>query len=164
MRYLFTALIPLVFIICSSCSTDKKETAAADQGYKPDDQSLYDTIVHLDSLFFHYYNTCDSNLDKYAAFYADTLEFYHDKGGFDNSRESVIEGTRKNVCGKVTRELLPGSIEVYPIKGYGAVEMGLHKFHNRMEKEVTPAHAGKFVVLWRHLNNDWKITRVISLH
>jgi hypothetical protein len=33
---------------------------------------------------------------------------------------------RKNICGKVTRELVKGSIEVYPIKDYG-VEIGLHK-------------------------------------
>jgi hypothetical protein len=164
MRYPLSIAVLFFLIIFPACSGYKKDKVEAAQTYRPDDQSLYDTIVHLDSLFFHYYNTCDSNLDKYAAFYADTLEFYHDKGGFDNSRDNVIEKTRENVCGKVTRELVPGTIEVYPIKNYGAVEMGMHKFHNRMEKETTPAHAGKFVVLWRHRNNEWQITRVISLH
>ena len=132
--------------------------------YKPDDKLLYDTIVSLDSIFFNYYNTCNVNLAKYAAFYSDSLEFYHDKGGFDPSKENIVRRTKENICGKITRELVPGSIEVYPIKDYGAVEMGLHKFHNHTEKEVTPPHASKFVIVWQHKNNEWKITRVISLH
>jgi hypothetical protein len=64
----------------------------------------------------------------------------------------------------VTRELVKGSIEVYLINNYGAVEMGLHKFHNNTEKERTPARVGRFVIIWQNKNNEWKITRVISLH
>ena len=132
--------------------------------YKPDDQKLYDTIVHLDSLFFSAYNSCSINFDTYAAFYSDSIEFYHDKGGLSTSKKDILEGTKKNVCGKVTRELIPGSIEVYPIKDFGAIEMGLHRFHNNTEPAGTPARAGKFVIIWQYKNGEWKITKVISLH
>ena len=57
-----------------------------------------------------------------------------------------------------------GSIEVYAISNYGAVEMGLHKFHNNTQKENTPSETGKFVLIWQHKDNQWKIKRVISLH
>lgn len=146
----------------AACSTLK--SAAAAEPYKPDVPALFKTIVALDSTFFSAYNTCDANLDKYAAFFADTLEFYHDKGGLSASKQDVVAGTKKNVCGKVTRELVPGSIEVYPINNFGAVEMGIHKFHNNTDKSGTPSHPGKFVILWRQWNNNWQITRVISLH
>ncbi len=80
------------------------------------------------------------------------------------SKQDIIDATKKNICGKVTRELVKGSIEVYPINGYGAVEMGLHKFHNIREKENAPSNAGKFIIIWQNKNNEWKIKRVISLH
>ena len=157
-----STLAILISVMLFSCL--EKKNSPDQYIYKPDDKLLYDTIVSLDSIFFNYYNTCNVNLAKYAAFYSDSLEFYHDKGGFDPSKENIVRRTKENICGKITRELVPGSIEVYPIKDYGAVEMGLHKFHNHTEKEVTPPNASKFVILWQHKNNEWKITRVISLH
>ncbi|MVN74999.1 DUF4440 domain-containing protein [Hymenobacter sp. HMF4947] len=146
----------------SACSSAK--SAVQPNAYRPDDPALYATITRLDSTFFAAYNTCAVNLATYGAFYADSVEFYHDKGGVMTSKQDIIESTKRNVCGKVTRELVRGSIEVYPIHGYGAVEMGLHKFHNHTEQETTPPRAGKFVILWQHRHNEWRIARVISLH
>jgi hypothetical protein len=139
-------------------------TGESTQTYIPDDPKLYETIVHLDSLFFDSYNTCDKNLETHAAFYADSLEFYHDKGGLMTSKKDVINGIKNNVCGKVTRALVKGSIEVYPIKNFGAIEMGAHTFHNNSEPAGTPSHVGKFILLWQNKNNVWKVTRVVSLH
>jgi len=162
-----------VFIFCfciaaivleSGCSEKKDKSPADSYNYIPDDQKLYDSIVWLDSIFFDAYNHCDVNLAKYASFYSDSIEFYHDKGGVMTSKGDIVEATRKNICGKVTRELVKGSIEVYPIYNYGAVEIGLHKFHNREEKQPGPGKISKFIVLWRSENGQWKITRVISLH
>lgn len=132
--------------------------------YKPDDPVLYDTIVKLDSIFFTAYNNCEDHLAQYAAFYSDTIEFYHDQGGLSTSKAELVEATKKNICGKVTRELITGSIEVYPIKGYGAVEIGLHQFHNHQEPAPAEPKVGRFVILWHHTNDGWKISRVISLH
>ncbi|MGB4775671.1 MAG: nuclear transport factor 2 family protein [Daejeonella sp.] len=146
----------------SACSVRKENKELASASYVPDSQDLYDTVVKLDSVFFGAYNTCD--MEKQSAFYSDSIEFYHDKGGLMTSKKEILDGTRKNICGKVSRELVKGSIEVYPIKGYGAVEMGLHKFHNNTEKESTPSDAGKFVIIWQNKNNEWIIRRVISLH
>jgi hypothetical protein len=131
---------------------------------RPDRQKLYETIVKLDREFFGAYNTCDKNLDKYGAFYSENIEFYHDQGGLMTSKKDIIEATKRNICGKVTRELVEASIEVYPIKDYGAIEIGFHKFHNSAEKQSNPAKPGRFVIVWQNTNNEWKITRVISLH
>ncbi len=159
-RQIFLILTILVFI--SSCSTTKNTNSLSN--YKPDDQKLYDTIVHLDSIFFEAYNTCNVNLDRYSAFFSDNIEFYHDQGGLMTFKQDIIDATKRNVCGKVTRELVKGSIEVYPINNYGAIEIGFHKFHNNIEKEGTPSKIGRFVIIWQNINNEWKITRVISLH
>ncbi|MFT3933101.1 MAG: nuclear transport factor 2 family protein [Chitinophagaceae bacterium] len=123
--------------------------------------NLYDTVAKLDSTFFTAYNNCD--IAKQEAFYSDSIEFYHDKGGFSTSKKQILESTKKYICGKVTRELVKGSLEVSPIPGYGAVELGVHMFHNNQEKNDTP-HPSKFVMIWKNDNGKWSITRVISLH
>jgi hypothetical protein len=60
----------------------------------------------------------------------------------------------------VQRELLSGTLEVYPLKGYGAVEIGIHRFHHPQD----PDNVGdaKFVMLWQNKDGVWKVTRVIS--
>lgn len=122
---------------------------------------LYQKIAQLDSIFFKAYNEC--NIAKQAELMSDSIEFYHDMGGLETSKSAIMEAIKKNICGKVTRELVKGSIEVSPIPGYGAVEMGLHMFHNNKEKIDRPKHS-KFVIIWRNKDNKWTITRVISLH
>ena len=160
----FTHLILLFIIsyILTSCSV-KNNNYQLTKNYKPDDEVLYNTIVDLDSAFFQSYNTCETNLEKYASFYDENIEFYHDNGGFMNSKKEVVESTKKYVCGKVTRELVKGSIEVYPIKDFGAIEIGLHKFHNKKEPNSIPK-AGRFTIIWKKTNSDWRIAKVISLH
>ncbi|GGF29702.1 hypothetical protein GCM10011518_43710 [Flavobacterium limi] len=133
------------------------------KNYVPDPQ-LYKTIVSLDSIFFDLYNSCDKNLEKYGDFYSEDIEFYHDKGGLMTSKKDIIEGTKNNICGKVTRELVKGSIEVYPIKNYGAIEIGLHKFHNNAEAANTESKTGRFMIFWKKEKSNWKICRVVSLH
>jgi len=95
-------------------------------------KTLYQTILELDSIFFTAYNTCD--LKKQAELYSDSIEFYHDQGGLIKSKQIILQATERNICGKVTRELVKGSIEVSPIPNYGAVEIGMHMFHNNQEK------------------------------
>lgn len=132
--------------------------------YKPDDQKLHDTIVKLDSIFFSLYNNCATQLQAYADFYKDSVEFYHDLGGLSTSKKDVVEGTKKYICGKVTREVVKGSIEVYAIKDYGAVEMGLHLFHNNQEKQDGPPKVSKFIIFWQRSSKGWHIAKVVSLH
>lgn len=126
-----------------------------------EDESLYATIVKMDSIYFTAYNNCD--MEKQAELYAEDLEFYHDRGGLSTSKKDILESIEKNICGKVTRELVPGSIEVHGINGFGAVEIGMHKFHNNQEPDAI-SKASKFITIWKQVGSNWKISRVISLH
>lgn len=148
--------------LLSAC-TSQANTYRLTKNYKPDDVILYEAICKQDSIFFNAYNTCALKLEQYSSFYSDDIEFYHDKGGLANSKKEIVEATKKNICGKVTRELVKGSIEVYPIKGYGAIEIGLHKFHNSEEPNSKPK-ISRFTIFWKKENNEWKIAKVISLH
>jgi hypothetical protein len=123
--------------------------------------SLYDSIVALDAKWEDSYNNCKP--DVMSELISEDLEFYHDRGGLLTSKAQLIEAVKKNICGKVTRELKKGSIEVSPIANYGAVEIGMHAFHNSAEPNSKP-HFSRFVHVWKHDNGKWQITRVISLH
>jgi hypothetical protein len=121
------------------------------------DQELTRAITVLDKQLFDAYNTC--NIDKLGTLVTDDLEFYHDKTGLAVGKQSFLDAIKKNICGKVTRELVAGSLEVYPLHGYGAVEIGVHRFHHPTDSDVGEA---KFVQLWQYKDGAWKISRVIS--
>ena len=121
------------------------------------DQELTKAITALDKQLFDAYNTC--NLEKLGTLVTDDLEFYHDKTGLAVGKQPFLKAIKENICGKVTRELVQGSLEVYPLHGYGAVEIGVHRFHHPGDSDVGEA---KFVMLWQYKDGAWKISRVIS--
>ncbi len=123
-------------------------------------EELARTIASLDSALFDAYNQCD--LEKFATFFIDDVEFYHDQGGVTLGRQNLTESVQKNICGKVRREFVPGTLEVYPMRGYGAVEMGVHRFHQPKVDPNKPVGEAKFIHLWQNKDGVWKITRVIS--
>jgi ketosteroid isomerase-like protein len=117
-------------------------------------------IAALDAAVFDGYNRCD--VEKFASFFVDDVEFYHDQGGVTLGKVALTESVKKNICGRVTRELVPGTLQVYYMKGYGAVEMGVHRFHHPRHEDTEGVGEGKFIHLWQYKDGEWKITRVIS--
>ncbi|WP_237421162.1 nuclear transport factor 2 family protein [Flavobacterium sp. Sd200] len=124
----------------------------------------------MDSLLFaEGFNKCNYKiLDQILA---DDLEFYHDKGGIKNKKE-FIDATRNNICnspnGKITREVVKGSTEVYPLekngKIYGFLQNGLHEFYiQEPGKKLYKTGRAKFSCLWLlATNGSWKLKRVFS--
>ncbi len=122
--------------------------------------ALFATIQSLDTRLFDAYNNCD--LKTFGSLLSDDLEFYHDKTGLMRGRQAVVDAVKKNICGKVTRELVPGTLEVYPIANYGAVEIGVHRFHHPGDTGTEGVGEAKFIHLWQETDGTWKVTRVIS--
>ncbi len=156
---LLTILSLLLINQISFSQNTIKEIYASE--YEPVDKEVYDIIVAKDKEYFHAYNTCD--MQKQESLYSENLEFFHDKGGLNSSKQEVLASIERNICGKVTRTLIEGSIEVYPIKDYGAVEIGYHKFYNNQEPN-TESKPVKFIIIWKNEEDKWLITKVISLH
>ena len=135
----------------------KVQRAAADP--------LFQTIAALDKQLFDAVDRCD--MAKVASFWAEDVEFYHDKDGLTVGREKIVTSIKNNLCGKVKRELVPGTLEVYPLNGYGAVEIGVHRFLHPWAQDHGVVGKAKFIHVWQNQglqNKDgqWKITRVIS--
>lgn len=120
---------------------------------------LFKTIQSLDTKLFDAYNHCD--LTTLGAMVSDDLEFYHDQTGLSVGKEPFLSAIKQNICGKVERTLLVDTLEIYPLKGYGAVEIGVHRFHHPGHPEDGMGDA-KFVTLWQSKDGVWRVTRVIS--
>ena len=122
--------------------------------------SLYKEIAHMDSVLFDAFNSRDA--EKFKSLFTEDLEFYHDKGGLTNYDHTInfMNEVAKNNNG-LRRDLVKGSLEVYPIPGYGAMEIGAHTFCH-LENGKQDCGTFKFVQIWQKKNGDWKITRVIS--
>ena len=160
-KFSISLLLSALAVIVLSSLMIRPDEIKPDECDYPEPMSLYDSIFMIDTQWEDAYNNCKLNVMEEII--SEDLEFYHDQGGLMTSKKKLIEALKNNICGKVTRELKKGSIEVYPINGYGAVEMGMHAFHNSKEPN-SESHYAKFVHLWKRENGKWRITRVISLH
>ncbi|MBS1934962.1 MAG: nuclear transport factor 2 family protein [Bacteroidetes bacterium] len=121
---------------------------------------LYNTIARMDSVLFNAYNAHDVNEIK--KYFTEDLEFYHDKGGLSNYTENVAGFTQVFQNNKdIRRDLVPGTLDVYPVKNFGAMEIGEHRFcHTENGQQVCGTF--KFAMIWQLKNGEWKISRVIS--
>jgi hypothetical protein len=126
------------------------------------DESLAETIASLDSQVFDAFNRCadPAQLEAHAAFFAEDVEFYHDTGGVTWNRAEMLANTKQYACGHYTRELVRGSVSVYPVKDFGAIEQGRHRFCQ--VGSGTCEGQAEFVMVWRRTDAGWKITRVLS--
>lgn len=120
---------------------------------------LYETVAALDTKLFDAYNHCD--LVTMSAMVEDGLEFYHDQTGLMVGKQPFLEAIKQNICGKTQRTLVPGTLQVYPLKGYGAVEIGVHRFTHPGHPEMGVGE-GKFVTLWEDKGGTWRLARAIS--
>jgi hypothetical protein len=174
LRVLVVAAVCAVTAIGCASSRDQPSANAAREGEQhvpaqPLEEGglqsgeLFDVLAQMDrELFEASFETCDAA--KANAIFADDVEFYHDQTGLMVG-EQVRENTRRLTAScparrGVKRTLVPGSLRVFPIQGYGAAQIGMHRFDERGAKTSTLA---KFVNLWRFQDGRWRLARVLSL-
>ena len=157
MKYKILCKLVCLVIICfpvySATAKEKKVAAASPQ--------LFKQIAAQDSLMFAAFNTQDLNTMK--SFFSTDMEWFQDNAGlmgFDTV--FMVFGNNFKKTDKLKRKLVKNTMEVYPIKNYGAIETGIHQFrHKENGKEITGTF--KFIMIWKRLNDDkWQITKVIS--
>ena len=128
---------------------------------------LYIDIAKADNGYFSAQNDCD--LEKYSSFLSEDFEFFHDKSGFTASKDremldmSVFCGKEQRARQPLRRERVEGSLKVYAMDNYGALEHCEHVFYLQINDGTEKlVGSGKMTALWKQINNQWKLTRVIS--
>ena len=125
-----------------------------------DAAQLRELVAGLDRKMFDAYNAHD--VDGLMAWFAEDLEFYHDNGGLLDFQQVKAGFTGVFANNKdIRRDLVDGSLEVYPIKGYGAIEIGAHRVcHTEDGKEDCGTF--RFVHIGRFSDGAWKVSRDVS--
>ena len=119
--------------------------------------ALYDELARMDNALFEAaFGTCSA--DKFRSIFTDDAEFYHDRTGasYGDSVRNLKSCPRDN---GVTRTLVPGSLEVYPMQSYGAIQIGRHTFTRAGEPG---SEVAQFVHLWKREGAAWRLARVLS--
>lgn len=148
----------IVFIIGSISFINV--AVAQENKVAPTPQELYHEIAKMDSIMFAAFNARD--MDKFKSLFAQDLEWYQDNDGLI-PYETVFKNfsnTFKRPY-QLTRELVPGSLEVHPIKNYGAIEIGVHRFRH-IENVKEEVGTFKFLMIWQKKDGTWKISSVVS--
>ena len=157
-RYL--CLFVSLLTASAALSFGQSQSSKPARSVTPRSRELFETIERLDAKLFDAFNR--HKVDPLMEMFTTDLEFFHDTGGVTSYPETKDNFAKmfENVP-DITRNLVEGTLEIYPIKDYGAMEVGVHRFcHKENGKEECGSF--KFVHVWRQAGDTWKISRVIS--
>jgi hypothetical protein len=113
----------------------------------------------------------DCHLDRLPGLIAEDFEFLHDKAGktagsakeFLDSAAAMCARRAAGTDFKARRELADGSMKVFVLSGYGAMQTGTHRFYALREGQPDQlTETGQFIHVWRQIDGAWKLARVIS--
>jgi hypothetical protein len=153
-------LIPKAIFILTITFTSINFATAQEKKVAPTSQTLFKEIAYMDSVMFDAFN--HQNMKKFKSLFTKDLEWFQDNGGLIPYK-TVFEnfGNMFKKEFKLTRQLVKESLEVHPIKDYGAIEIGVHQFRH-IENGKEEIGTFKFVMIWQNKKGQWKISRVIS--
>lgn len=160
MKRIFCCPVAIIFLLFCFCL--KTVHAQTEQ------EKVTASILHLDSLFWNAYNTCDTA--GFKKFFTNDIEFYHDKGGITSGAEALIESLKKNICGggyKLRREEVTETVKVYSLQNgneiYGTIISGEHLFYiTEKGKDEFQSGQALFTELWLLKDGAWRMARVLS--
>lgn len=146
-------LLAVVLLITTALFTSNR---AAAQTSGP----LFNEIAHLDSLQFDAFNS--RKLDMLMNYFDGSLELYQDNTGvrnFDQTKQAF--GRLFKMDYVLNRKLIAGTMEVYPIKDYGAIQTGQHTFSHTENGQLQSA-TFKFMQIWQKKDGVWRVTREVT--
>jgi hypothetical protein len=145
--------------------------SAAAQIAVPEGAALTAAIAARDSAFFAlFFEGCDAA--KARTMLTDDFEIYHDKAGlvarsgdeFAAQYARACEERKTPDAWRSRRELVAGSLEVWPVPGWGAIEQGEHLFYERRGSGPEKlAGRARFTQAWAlGADGQWRLARVFS--
>jgi ketosteroid isomerase-like protein len=152
-RSLAYQLIFFILLFCLSGSSARAQKTLPTK-------TLYTEIAKMDSLLFDAFNS--RNIEKLKIFFSTDLEVYQDNTGLRNYSQTVTSFTelfKKEYVLK--RKLVAQSMEVYPVKDFGAIQTGRHTFCHTENGKLECA-TFRFMHVWEKTADGWKIKRLIT--
>lgn len=136
----------------------------------PQGPALTEAVTASDAVFFQlFFEGCDP--EKLATMVTDDFEFFDDRGGlmvtdgaaFVAQYRTRCEARRAPGGWRTRREPVPGTVHIYRMNAYGAVETGEHLFYeSHGDGPEALAGQAKFSQVWKLEDGRWKLARVFS--
>ena len=133
-------------------------------------QQQFDEVAAADqALFSAFFDRCD--METLAKMVTDDFEMFHDKNGYMTKSGKEFLDAIAGTCARqktgedyrARRELVPGSLKVYPLNNYGAVEIGVHRFYQLLPgKPEKLVEVSQFTHVWKKEDGVWKLARALS--
>lgn len=149
-----------LFATPQPAEAEAADSPTTEQSIPADAARLRELVGELDRNMFEAYNAHE--VDGLMAWFTEDLEFYHDTGGLLDFQQVKQGFTSVFVNNKdIRRDLVEGSLEVYPIRDYGAIEIGAHRFCHT-ENGKPDCGTFRFMQIWRVDGGVWKVSRDVS--
>ena len=130
----------------------------------------FDEVAAADhALFSAFFDRCD--VEALAKMVTDDFEMFHDKNGYmTKSGKEFLDGIRATCARQKTgedyrarREIVAGTLKVYPLNNYGAIETGVHRFYQLLPgKPEKLVEVSQFTHVWKKEEGVWKLARALS--
>jgi hypothetical protein len=174
MKTLYGVILAGVTLVCSAAELQRPEPKRdAEVNLTPGAKArpgLYEEILAADAEFFKaFFDTCD--IETVRRYVTDDFEMFHDKGGrvstsgadFVKSAQDKCKRQEEGVDFLSARKLVPGTMKVYPLNNYGAVQTGTHRFYAIQKgKPDRLTETAQFTQVWKEENGHWRLARVLS--
>jgi hypothetical protein len=126
-------------------------------------QRLVEVLTEKDlALFDAVFTTRDDAALR--ALLSEDFEFYHDSNGLvSTSADEFVASIRKSTDAAMQRRVVSGSVKVYPLQDFGAIQEGVHEFLV-VENAEPPrlVETARFFHVWQKQDGDWKLKREFS--
>ena len=154
-------LIPLAMLVFGAhVGAQTPQSATRVPGSTVSPSKLQSEIAAADTALFAAFNQRD--LARFRSYFTRDLEFYQDNEGVENYAQTMKDFSQMfGQTAPIRRDLVRGSLEVYPIKDYGAIEVGRHRFCH-VENGRDDCGTFSFVHIWRRTKAGWKVSRAVS--
>lgn len=129
---------------------------------KGEHERIWQAVMEADRRMFDAFNRRDAA--TLAGFFSDRLEFFHDLGGLSGKTQTMGQlganfGRRDRT---VRRELLDEGLEIHPLPGIGAMQIGRHRFCSRDGDQPEQCSVYGFSTVWEETSAGWQQLRVLS--
>jgi len=157
------AKINFIFIVISFLAITAGKLQAETENNSVASKNLFDVIVNLDKMLFDEgFNQC--KFEIWNSLVNEDLEFYDDRSGLNTSKDVEI-ASFKDRCGtnnisRIKRELI--GTEIFTLKGFGAVQLGVHGFYLPNTTKSELVEIAKFIHIWEFKHEKWTVKRIVS--
>lgn len=129
---------------------------------KGEAERVWQAVMEADRRMFEAFNRRDAG--ALATFFSDRLEFFHDRGGLAGKVQTMAQlgANFGRLDRSVRRELLPEGLEIHPLPGIGAMQIGRHRFCSREGTQPEQCSVYGFSTVWEEAPSGWQQLRVMS--